>query len=200
MAIPVDFFKQARAAFAELYQVKLTNGQPNVDSPVVKLVATMAYTDLVSACRREFHLEQRTTIYQDVVRPIPLKTTPLVSADEVWVDGVQLTAGTEYVVVDNVLYLYATSVEEADDEYLEGPHQVKVVDTAGLALAEDDFKFYGMLLSQMTVVYNRKDVLGFAQTTGEKGISKRPTDAGGVVDTVALEASGLVYYGDGSPA
>ena len=194
MAIPSAYFTKVIADLAQTYGLTGTGDHVDETSPVVSLCVRYAYAQIMAYTHSSFHKIERTTCYYEVYGPLQLKYFPLdtTATIEVWIDTV-LTPDTDYVIDGNVFYIG----EVADPTICyEFPHFIKIKSTSGYDDVTEDDIISTALLMQGIANYNRRDLLGFVEVKGEGGVTRAPSDRGGIIQAVTELLSGHVYYGN----
>lgn len=195
MTIPTGFFDKVVAEVSRMYQVTDGEGYNVETDPVVRLCVRVAYQQICAHIKTTLHKEERTVVYPAVYGPMPLMHSPIDTQLAITVesDFVQL-ATNEYNITDGVLYL----AETPDPRLCYGePHYVKVKCTAGITAISEESNLHSALVIQGIANFNRRDLLGFTQVTGEKGTSRSVSDKGVLLDAVKELIQDYLYYGDG---
>lgn len=195
MIIPADFFDVLITDVCQIYQLEDADNVPKEDDPIVRLCATLAYNQAIVYCRKEFHAEERLERYPGVSTPIYLRSQPVDDTQpmEVWVNFA-LRDPASWSLRAGVLYFLSST--PSPTECYEDVYDVEVRYTGGLALPSEIGNLYSALIFQTIGNFNRRDVLGFAQTSGERGSSKKPDDHGSVLEAAAQLLDPLRYYGN----
>jgi hypothetical protein len=196
MSIPAGFFDGVIAEIAELYPI--TDGEQFVaeKNPVVKMCVRLAYQQICSFTNTTYHKDVRSVEYAAMLSPFMLMHTPLDTnvAYTVTIDLEARVAGTDFVIVDDVFYI---GDSPNADQCFGFPITVKINSTAGIPVLIEDTPLYSALLFQGIANYNRRDLLGFTQITGEKGTSRSVNDKGGLLEAVKELVVPLMYHGNG---
>lgn len=192
-ALPDDFLTQLIAETAELKDVKDGAEHVKETDPNVSMCARIAYVQIMRHTRKPWHQGARTIYFDEYYLPLMLPTLPVLNEPKlvVTIDG-EAVAEADWEIKRGRLFLYG------DDE--ENPQKsrynfIEVVTTCGLAKAEMHTTLYTALQLQTIGVLHRKDTFGLAETSGERGTSKKPADEGKVLDSVAAMLEGFVYEG-----
>ena len=195
MIIPADFFNALIVDVCQMYQLENADNVPKEDDPIIRLCATQAYQQAIVHCRKEFHREERLERYPQVSAPFYLRSQPVDDTQpmEVYVNF-QLRDPGSWSLRNGILYFLSDtpSVSACYEEL----YDVEVLYTGGLALPSEIQNLYAALIFQTIGNYNRRDVLGFSSTTGERGTTKKPDDSGAVLESAAQLLDPLRYYGD----
>ncbi|MCK5611655.1 hypothetical protein KAR91_57825 [Candidatus Pacearchaeota archaeon] len=196
----VDFLNDVVSDAAAIASVHNANDQLHEEDPLMKLCARMSLTHIEAFCRREFRkvaaLEE---IHEGVTGKFFVKHTPLASVSKIELGEafpVEISSDS-YVVDGNTIDIYPsvlTSVADVEPP----PYYVKVTYTGGYLDADESEALYAALIAQTVTLYNRRDMLGFSSVSGERGgVSKTPTDKGGLIATVKEMLAPLTYHGTG---
>lgn len=192
-AIPEDFLKQVIADSAALKGIKDASGNVKENDPTISACAKVAYSQICEECRQPFHYGERTQVFDDYYGPLLLRSLPvdMTKPIKVFVDGEELSS-SDWKIVRNKLILYGVSATDVGETVFQN---IEFTATCGQPLLENLPRLFTAVQLQTIGNYHRKDLLGLSETTGEKGIAKKPADTGELLESVKQLIEEFMYRG-----
>lgn len=188
-SIPV-FLAPAVERATTLIQIETAEGDPVIYAPMVNLCAEIALSQIESFCGRPMIFQEATECYDSPSGEQILRLTPVASVDSVYLLDVALTEATDYSLRgDKLVFIGYDS-----DAYL--PGFIKVTYSGGFQTISESQILFSSVILQTIANYKRRDMFGLSSVDLGKGLSKSPSDSGGVLESVKNLLSPLRYYGD----
>jgi hypothetical protein len=193
--LPEDFLKKVIAEAAALKGIKDAQGNVKENDPTVAACARAAYTQICEECRQPFHYGERTQVFDDYFGPLLLRSMPLdrTKPITVWVSGSEVLPG-DWSIVKNKLILYGVTTTDTGSTLYK---DIEIKLYCGSKLLEATPRLFTAVQLQTIGNYHRKDLIGLAETAGEKGVAKKPADTGELLESVKQLIEEFVYTGNG---
>jgi hypothetical protein len=194
-ALPENFLKSVIADAAALKGIKDANGNVRENDPTISACAKIAYNQICEACRQPFHYGERTQVFDEYFGPLLLRSNPIDRTKPiiVLVNGEEVESD-EWKISKNRLVLYGVSDTDTGEILFQ---DIEFFSTCGIKLLEEIPRLYTAVQLQTIGNLNRKDTLGMAETSGEKGIAKKLADEGELLDSVKNLIGDFIYNGPG---
>jgi len=201
-ALPQDFLTSLIAEVADLKEIKDAQKGVKETDPTVTACAKIAYTQVMKHTKTPWHKGARVVYFDDYTGPLLLPTNPvwpedtgppLIAAPSITIDGTEIAAA-DWAMKRGRIVLYGDEVDNPQDVRY---NFIEFSATTGLALCEDHHTLYTAMMIQTIGNYHRRDTYGLAETSGERGTSRKPADSGQVLESVAQMLEDVVYIGIG---
>lgn len=202
-----EFLAPVVEAAAQFMEVTDADGNLKTADPVIQASALMALGQVTGFCKRPFINDERREIYAHFdPKGQELRALPVESVSKV---EVRYNAGEwneldpdSYSLDRNLLMIASDALGDfsiwvTGDEDSTALKDVRVTYIGG----SDDIEEQGLLMAGLTVQtvanYHRRDVLGFASVSSDKGrVAKTPSDSGDIVQSAETIVAPLVYFGE----
>lgn len=193
-AIPEDFLKRVIEETAAMKGIKDAQQNVKANDPVVAACARVAYTQVCKGCRQPFHYGERTQVFDDYYGPLLLRSTPVDRTKPVlvYVDGVEV-APADWRIVKNKLVLYDKKSTDTGETLFQN---IEFTSTCGIPLLETIPTLFTAVELQTIGNFHRKDSYGLSEVAWDKGMARKPADAGELLESVRQLIEELIYNGN----
>jgi hypothetical protein len=194
-ALPEDFLKKVIEEVAALKGIKDAQQNVKVNDPTVAACARVAYSQVCEECRQPFHYGERTQVFDDYFGPLLLRSMPVdrTKPIQVFVDGVEV-APADWRIVKNRLILY----DQVDTDTGETLYKnIEFTSTCGIPILETIPRLFTATQLQAIGNLHRKDSYGLSEVAWEKGVARKPADAGQLLESARQLLGDLIYNGHG---
>jgi len=194
-ALPEDFLKSVIEEVAGMKGIKDSQGNIKTNDPTISACARVAYSQVCEACRQPFHYGERTQVFDDYYGPLLLRSNPIdrLKPIQVFIDGVPVLPA-DWKIVKNRLILYNMTDTDTGVTLFTN---IEFISFCGIPLLESIAKLFTAVQLQAIGNLHRKDTYGLSETTGDRGVSKKPADAGELLESARQLISELIYNGNG---